>query len=146
MSPETIASLADFALKAGVPASLGCVIVWYLLWKLIPRLIDTFERTVALQAQSFKDAMVEHHKITDDLRETLITEGQLNRKHREDEGRQTREALRVLHDKTDKLHDKTDKLHDKTNEIAQLTAISLGPSDDPFGPRPPKARRTAVGG
>lgn len=35
------AAFADFAVKAGVPTALGCVIVWYLLWKHIPQLMNT---------------------------------------------------------------------------------------------------------
>lgn len=34
-------AFADFAIKAGVPTALGCVIVWYLLWKHIPQLVST---------------------------------------------------------------------------------------------------------
>lgn len=35
------AAFVDFAVKAGVPTALGCVIVWYLLWRHIPQMMST---------------------------------------------------------------------------------------------------------
>lgn len=104
--------LADFAIKAGIPAFLGVMIVYYLLARLIPRLVDTFEKQMAAQQVAFGKAIEEVTRELRGLSESLKTEGIENRKHREAEASETRVAIRDLTKETAALAAAVYEIHD----------------------------------
>lgn len=135
------ASVADWSVKTGVPAALGCAIVWYLLAKLVPRIVDTFERTLAQQQDAFRVSLEKLEQRNEEqrrectqalreLHETIRVEHEASRVHRQQQEDQTRSALHELSTQTHALARAVWELHGAD----RLT--------DDGAPRPSVRRRT----
>lgn len=127
--------LGDLALKAGVPTALGCVIVWYLLWKHIPSLLRTFEKSMSdmakINAQQ-RDECARASKIQSDvmqasievLRRQMETDADAAQKQRSEEGVRNRDALAALTTQTQHLAEAVNRMrgsHDIIDFDAELS-------------------------
>lgn len=133
------ASVADWAVKTGVPSALGVVIVYYLLAKLIPKMVDTYERTLATQQASFERAISTLQAQNEqqrqecagalrDLHEMIRAEGVANRQHRAEEETKTREALEHLTQRTHELGRAVFEMHGGAlPEDTEPLAVRRGP-------------------
>ncbi len=109
----------DYLLQAGVPAGLGVFIVFYLLKYMIPGQQDMFRESLTELQGTFRDAlkteqathsadlrsMSEEHRATlDQVRSSMLTEGQ-----------QTRQAIDALALQTGKLSEAVFKLYGRAD-------------------------------
>jgi hypothetical protein len=135
LSSDAWASVADWSVKTGVPAALGCAIVWYLLAKLVPRIIDTYERSMTQQGEAFRVSLErlesrneeQRRECTQALRElheTIRHENELSRVHRTQQEEQTRSALSELSHQTHALARAVYELHGERTDDGPIPAGS----------------------
>lgn len=143
---DTWASVADWSVKTGVPAAMGCAIVYYLLVKLVPRMIDTFERSLAQQQEAFRTSLERLAKQNEEqrkecaeslreLHETIRAENEASRSHRQQQEEQTRLALHELSAQTHALARAVWELHGPSR-----TDDGFGGPTPPAAPSPPRRR------
>lgn len=155
MEPNSWASLIDLALKAGVPTALGCAIIWYLLWHHIPKVISTFENTVADLAKRDQEQREDYRRsiatqaeasreLVTLLRASLTEEAEENRRQQAEEAARNRETIAVLAKQMQRLSESVHRLHG-------AVGVPTSPDDHSIDPAPdraasPRSRRIAGGG
>ena len=65
-------TLADFALKAGVPSALGVFIVWYLLHSFIPAQQAMFRSELDASRTAFRDALASEQKVHSEMMGRIV--------------------------------------------------------------------------
>ena len=89
-------TLADFALKAGVPSALGVFIVWYLLSRFIPSQQALFRSEMEASRTSFRDALASEQKAHSEMMNRVVDVVT-------NEGQQTRASIDRLNTTTQNL-------------------------------------------
>ena len=106
------ATLADFALKAGVPSALGVFIVWYLLSRFIPSQQALFRSELEASRNTFKDALASEQKVHSEMLTRIVDTVS-------DEAQQTRASLDRLNTTTQNLTEVVHKMSGKVSVIHQ---------------------------
>ena len=106
------ATLADFALKAGVPSALGVFIVWYLLSKFIPSQQTLFRGEMEASRQAFRDALSSEQRVHSEMMGRIVDTVS-------DEARQTRSAIDRLNTTTQHLTEVVHQMSGKVTAIHQ---------------------------
>jgi hypothetical protein len=70
-----LVSVGDFIIKAGIPAGIGIVMIWYLLTKLIPNLESTFKTALADQQNTYKEACSKQEAVFERTLTTIREDG-----------------------------------------------------------------------
>lgn len=108
-------TLADFALKAGVPSALGVFIVWYLLSRFIPSQQTLFRGELEASRAAFRDALESEQKVHSEMMGRIVDTVS-------DEAQQTRASIDRLNATTQNLTEVVYKMSGKVSVIQQQAA------------------------